>query len=277
MIKPRFLLFSVLAPLFGAISNWDIPAHSALTIIQCSGKIPNNTACLINASSFKIDIYRIDICEKNPFPDYRMTPDYSGAGCISLFNQKGKSWEVDSKNKIKIPNLDREKIKSGSFKYSAIILKNSFTSSGKYTSGERTWTTGGVDARTNKKILKIGEVNPVEFTTKLTNWRGKNNKNNDYCINNGGTYSRCEVKYNGYEVTSVGMGADLIESYGSSLKYMFYMNKLLSPINLKQESAGDFYLEIKNRLEVYGNGRTVTSISIAPFIFDVAYDGNKLN
>ena len=277
MMKHRLLVFSVLASLGSVFSNWDIPAHSALTIIKCSGKIPKNTACLINSSSFKIDIYRIDLCEENPFPDYRITPDYAGAGCISLFNQNGKLWKVDSKYKIKIPVFGRDNIKTGSYKYSAIILNNSFTSSGKYTSGERTWITGGVDNKNNKMILKSGEGKPVEFTTKLTNWRGKRNKNNDYCINNGGTFSRCEVEYNGYEITSIGLGSDFTEDYGSNLKYMFYMNKLLSPINLNQALEVDFYLKVKNQLEVYGNGRNVQSISIAPFVFDVDYDVSNKN
>ena len=278
-MKNRFLLISLFTTLCGIIPGWDLPAHSALTIIQCTGKIPKDTPCLINASSYKIDIYRVDLCQENPFPDYRITPDYQGAECISLFNRNGNLWKIDSKSdsKIKIPSFGRESMKLGSFKYAAIILKNGFTSSGEYTSGERTWITDGSDAKTNRTILKQGEAKPSEFTVKLTNWRGKKNKNNDYCVNNGGTFSRCEVKYNGYELTSIGLGPDFIENYGPNLNYMFYMNKLLSPINLNQDFVGDFYLKVKNRLEVYGNGRIVKSITLAPFIFDVSYDENNIN
>ena len=50
---------------------------------------------------------------------------------------------------------------------------------------------------------------------------------------------------------------------------MFHMNKLLSPIYLKENMDLDFYLIDNNSLEVYGNGETVKSISIAPFIFKV--------
>ena len=278
MIKNKYLLFSFLTCLGAIFSNFDVPAYSALTIIKCSGKIPNKTACLINSSSYKIDIYRIDLCEENPFPDYRSTPNYSGARCISLFNRNGKLWKINFKNnsKYSIPVFGRGNIKPSIYKYSTIILKNSFTSSGKYTSGDKTWITGGVDKITKKKILIKGGGIPVEFTTKLTNWRGNENKNNDYCINNGGTPSRCEVKYNGYEITAIGLDSDFIENYGENLNYVFYMNKLKSPMKFKNEIVGEFFINVKNQLEVYGSGGSVESISIAPFIFDVVYDENNI-
>ena len=92
------------------------------------------------------------------------------------------------------------------------------------------------------------------------------NINNDYCDNNGGTNSRCEINYNGRELTSIGLDRNFIESYGAKLAYMFYANKLLSPIKLKEGLDADYYLIDNNSLEVYGNGKSVDSISIAPFI-----------
>ena len=273
-MKNRFLFLSLLTFLGGIISNWNLTARSATTILKCTGQVPKNTACLIDSSSYKISIYRIDLCKENPFPAYRSTPDYLGAGCISLFNRSGKLWKVDFKDysKYKIPSYVRENIKQDTYNYSAIILKNSFKSSGKYTSGDKTWVTGGVDKNTKKKIVIMADKKPIEFTSKLTSWRGETNKNNDYCINQGGTFSRCEVKYNGHEITAIGLGSDFIESYGTGLKYMFYMNKLVSPLVLKEDLVGDFSLKVKNQLEVYGYGSTVQSISIAPFIFEVVFD-----
>ena len=274
MMRNHSSLISLLTILGIICNKGDQPVHSAATIIQCAGQIPNKTACLIEANSLKTNIYRIDLCKESPFPNYRSSADYSSAGCISLFNDNGKLYKGQFKkgNKYKLPEKGRDIIKTGSYNYLTIVFENRFTSSGKYTSGKRTWTTTRrVDKKSNKKFLNTNEEQPKEFTSKLSNWRGKLNKNNDYCDNNGGTYSRCEVNYNGYELTSIGLGKNFIESYGSDLSYMFYMNKLLSPINLKAGTDLDFYLIDNNGLEVYGNGDTVNSITIAPFIFEVTY------
>ena len=122
-----------------------------------------------------------------------------------------------------------------------------------------------------KKLI----VNKVLDQLQKKNTKSKNNKENDYCDNNGGTYSRCEIKYNGYQLTSIGLGSDFIESYGQKLPYMFYMNTLLSPIKLKEAMNIDFFLVDNNSLEVYGDGQTIKSISIAPFIFKVNFNKKK--
>ncbi len=279
MIRKHYLFISLLTLLGALSSKGDKPIHAAATIIKCAGQVPNKTACLIEASSLKTNIYRVDLCKESPFPNYRSTADYANAGCISLFNDNGKLYrgKFEKGNKYKLPAKGRDTIKSGTYNYLTIVFENSFKSSGKYTSGNRTWTTGGVDKKTNKKILNINKGGPLESTSKLANWRGKNNKKNDYCDNNGGTYSRCEINYNGYELTSIGLRSDFIESYGSNVSYMFYMNKLLSPIYLNEGMDLDFYLIDNNSLEVYGNGDNVKSITIAPFIFNVTYDDNKLS
>ena len=117
-----------------------------------------------------------------------------------------------------------------------MVLKNGFISSGKYTSGDTTWRTVGP----NSKALATSKGVPVEFMVKLSNWRGIDDRDNDYCDNNGGTSSRCESNYNGYKVTGIGLGADFIETYGTKVNYIFYMIKLSSPITLKEDSNGDF-------------------------------------
>ena len=266
--------------LFGVISiKGEQPVQSAATIIKCKGQIPNKTACLIKAKSIKINIYRVDLCKKNPFPNYRSSADYAGAGCITLFNDNGKLYRGNFKKgtKYKLPEEGRDIIKNGSYNYLTIVFENSFKSSGEYTSGQTTWKTGGFNKKYNQRILNINKGATIEYTSKLSNWRGKDNKDNDYCDNNGGTYSRCEVNYNGYELTSIGLGDNFIESYGKNLSYMFYMNKLLSPIYLKENMDVDFYLIDNNSLEVYGNGTTVQSITIAPFIFKITYLKKEIN
>ena len=273
-MRNRSLFISLLAILGVISSKGGEAAHSATTIIKCAGQIPNKTACLIEATSIKTNIYRVDLCKENPFPSYRSSADYSGAECISLFNDNGKLYRGKFKkgNQYKLPSKGRDRIKSGTYKYLTIVFENLFKSSGKYTSGERTWTTTGeVNKKNNQKILNINKGKAKEFTSKLSNWRGDLNIKNDYCDNNGGTYSRCEINYNGYELTGVGLGSNFIESYGSNLSYMFYMNKILSPIYLKEGMDLDFYLIDNNSLEVYGNGDTVESITIAPFIFKIIY------
>ena len=276
-MRNHFLLVSCFAFLGIFISEVGQPVYSAATIIKCKGQVPNKTACLINAKSIKTNIYRVDLCKKNPFPNYRSSPDYAGGGCITLFNDNGKLYRgnFNKGNKYKLPEEGREIIRPGSYNYLTIVFENSFKSSGKYTSGETTWTTGGFNKKYNQRILNTNKGQPIEYTSKLSNWRGKNNKDNDYCDNNGGTYSRCEIKYNGYQLTSIGLGSDFIESYGPKLPYMFYMNTLLSPINLKETMNIDFFLVDNNSLEVYGDGQTVQSISIAPLIFKLTFNEKK--
>ena len=278
-MRNRILFISLFA-ILGFSSNKGLqPVQAAATILKCAGQVPNKTACLIEAKSIKTNIYRVDLCKENPFPNYRSSADYAGAKCISLFNNNGKLYIGNFKkgNEYKLPTQGRDIIKSGKYQYLTIVFENKFKSAGKYTSGERTWTTGGINKKNNKKIINVNKGNPKEFTSKLSNWRGEINKKNDYCDNDGGTYSRCEIKYNGYQLTSIGLGSNFIESYGPKLPYMFYMNNLLSPINLKEATNIDFFLVDNNSLEVYGDGETVQSISLAPLIFKISFNEKKVS
>ena len=273
-MKIRSLLIPLLQ-IFGClVSLWNEPVHSAATIIKCTGQIPDKTSCFIEPTSYKIDTYRVDICQRNPFPDTRSSADYAGAACMTLFD--GKDYldrrEFARNSNYKITITASKNIKPGTYKYLAIVLKNGFKSSGKYTSGNTTWRTVGPDPNN----LEITKGDPVEFSVKLSNWRGIDNRDNDYCDNNGGTSSRCESKYNGYEVTGIALGNDFIETYGSKVSYMFHMVKMPLPITIKEDSQGDFIITNKKRLEVYGNGIEVQSISIAPFIFQLTFISNKV-
>ena len=245
------------------------PLYSSSTILNCTGQIPNKTACLIEANSFKVKVRRIDICQKNPFPSYRSTADYSGSKCINLFNEKitGQGYLEKSK-KFNIPkNLFIEK---GEYKYISIILENKFIVSGKYNAGNYFWATSKGGPKTiiqsNKDIS-----NPDEFTSKLNNWRGEKNLDNKYCENNGGTSSRCDVQYNGFRMTGIGLDPDFVETSGKKTKYMFFMSELSPPVNLNNDSKGFLKIDFKKYLEVYGNKLAVESISIAPFQFKARF------
>ena len=245
------------------------PVYSSTTILNCTGNIPKKTACIIKASSYDITIRRIDICQKDPFPNYRSTPDFYGSSCINLLNS-----EISSKN-----DFNREKkfyiskdlnIEKGRYKYIAIILKNKFIVSGKYKTDNYFWSTSKEGPR---KIMQ-SENNisiPEKFTKKLTNWRGEKNRNNKYCKNNGGTASRCDLQYNGFKMTGIGLDKNFIETSENKTRYMFFVSEISPIIDLTQNSKGYFSINWENNLEVFGNGSTVTSISIAPFQFKTKY------
>ena len=249
-------------------SLFSKPVFADNTILNCSGNIPKNTSCLIKASTYKINISRIDLCQTNPFPSFRSTADYIGSKCINLFDKKKtRQYDLTNNQKLNLPsNIPIE----GKYKYISMIFENKFSASGKYFAGNFFWKT----SRKGPKII-IKEKNNVgkayEFTTKLQNWRGKENINNKYCSNNGGTKSRCELKYNGFKLTGIGLGSDSIEQYGKGVKYMFYMSELSPEINLDKNSSGFIQLNYQKNLEVYGDGGSVRSISIAPFIIKATY------
>ena len=75
--------------------NFNKPVYSSARILNCNGAIPRRTACLIRANSFKATIRRIDVCQSNPFPNYRSSPDFSGSKCINLLNS-----ELSSQNDL---------------------------------------------------------------------------------------------------------------------------------------------------------------------------------
>tara|TARA_B100000401_G_scaffold436346_1_gene379650 strand:+ start:1163 stop:1984 length:822 start_codon:yes stop_codon:yes gene_type:complete len=249
--------------------NSNKPVYSSARILNCSGTIPRKTACLIRANSFKAKIRRIDVCQNNPFPNYRSMPDFSGSKCINLFNS-----ELSSQS-----DLDRDKkfylskdinIQKGGYKYISIILKNKFTVSGKYKADNYFWATSKEGP---KKIIqsKSNISIPNEFTTKLTNWRGEKDLDNKYCVNNGGTPSRCDLQYNGFNMTGIGLDSSLIETFGKKTKYIFFVSEISPVVNLNQNSEGYFSINLEKNLEVFGNGSAIQSISIAPFKFKTKY------
>ena len=267
---PRIKLLNlIIIYLIFFVLNENKPVYSSTTILNCNGNIPKKTACIIKASSYEVIIRRIDICQKDPFPNYRSKPDFDESSCINLLNG-----EISSKN-----DFNREKkfyiskdlnIEEGEYKYISVILRNKFIVSGKYKTDNYFWSTSKEGPY---KILQ-SENNvsiPNKFIRRLTNWRGEKNRDNKYCENNGGTPSRCNLQYNGFKMTGIGLDKDLIETYGKKTEYIFFISELSPIIDLNQNPKGYFSINWEKNLEVYGNGSTVTSISIAPFQFKTKY------
>ena len=275
MKSRSFLLFafSLGATVFSSLSQ---PALSGTTVSECTGEIPDETVCLIEPTSYKISTYRVDLCQTDPFPSTSTSADYSGAGCITLFNGNGTLYEGQLANNANftLPSTGRETMQPGTYNYLTLVINNNFTSSGKYTSGDTTWRTMG----DNEEDLSTTSGDPVEWSVSLTNWRGSADQDNDYCDNNGGTASRCEVNYNGYELVAVGLGNNFVETSGGDMSYLFYSAELANPITLKSNSDGYIDITVDVGLEVYGedsgDGLTVRTIALSPFIFQASYSSD---
>ena len=249
--------------------NSNKPAYSSIRILNCTGSIPQKTACIVKASSFKVKVKRIDICQKNPLPNYRSNPDFISSKCVNLLNNKVTGENLlNTIQKYEIPqNLT---IDDGNYRYISILFENKFIVSGAYSANNYFWTTsnkGPKDIIQSKNKMS----NPNEFTTNLKNWRGKENLANKYCKNNGGTASRCDLQYNGYEMSGIGLDSDFVETSGNNIKFLFFISELSPMVNLNQDSKGYIEINLKKNLEVFGDGSAVKSISIAPFEFQTRF------
>ena len=242
-------------------------AYPSATILKCSGDIPKGAPCLIKASSYKVKVSKIDICKNNPFPKLRSTPDYAGSYCLNLFDRKNNSKNINILNNL-IFNLPNNVYGSGEFKYISVLFRNEFTVSGKYKSGNNTWLT---NRKGPNKLTKSSNNNgsPKKFTERLTNWRGVQDRDNKYCDNNGGTYSRCDLNYNGNKLTAIGLDKDFVESFGNKVKYVFYNLELSPPLEINANEPVTIEINLQRNLEVFGNGQDVQSISTAPIIFRI--------
>jgi len=249
--------------------NSNKPVYSSIRILNCTGSVPQKTACIVKASSFKVKVKRIDICQKNPLPNYRGKPDFIRSKCINLLNNKVNADNLlDTNQKYEIPQI--LPIEDGNYRYISILFENKFIVSGTYSANNYFWTTsnkGPKDIIQSKSKIS----NPTEFTTKLKSWRGKENLDNKYCKNKGGTASRCDLQYNGYEMSGIGLDTDFVENSGNKIKFVFFISELSPMINLNQESKGYIEINLKKNLEVFGDGSAVKSISIAPFEFQTRF------
>ena len=273
VIQKKFLLRIILTYFIWSISSLRGQLY-ANTILNCLGDIPNKTSCLIKATSYKINVERIDICQNNPFPSNRKTPDYINSNCVNLYDIRKDSikFALKRNSKFELPNIDNVINKEGNYNFLSMIFRNQFTVSGEYTVGDKTFKTGSKGPR-NIIVGKKNSFKPQEIDEKLTNWRGIEDKDNKYC-ENGGTSSRCELNYNSFRLTAIGLNANFEETFGDQTKYLFYSSRFKSPIKIKKNTKGYFDISYQKNLEVYGNGKVIKSISTAPFLFKAAFYEN---
>ena len=265
----NLILISITGMQCGLIKS----AYPSINILRCTGKIPKNVACLITASSYEVIISRVDICQKNPFPDFRISPDLNNKKCIKLYEKNlFNNLDFTKYNKFELSELITKNKKEGIYRYLSIIFENKFKVSGEYFTGKLIYKTS---SKGPTKILVTENDNskPGKFSEKLTNWRSPKNTDNKYC-KRGGTNSRCDLNYNGSKLTAIGLDKNFVETYGNNTKFMFYSYELSNPINIDKESKGSIDIKLKKNLEVYGNGRIIKSISVAPILFDSIYRKN---
>ena len=124
-MKRNKLSYFFIAYLISFTSLRINPLYSSATILNCNSQVPKGPPCLIKASSYKVEIQKLDICSKNPFPDFRTTPDYAGSLCLSLFDKTNNSSKLNLTNdlKLKIPDntLDNREYRYISIIYLLLI------------------------------------------------------------------------------------------------------------------------------------------------------------
>ena len=68
-----------------------------------------------------------------------------------------------------------------------------------------------------------------------------------------------------------------MENYGNNTKYMFFLSELSPRFILSNDASKYLELKYQKKLEVYGDGKSVKSISIAPFIFETKLKNKSLS
>ncbi len=261
---------SFLGPLSGVVQAYP------KTVAACTSMPTDlNTPCLIEPESYEVSIYRVELCQNDPFPSTSNQADFAAGKCITLFNGGANAHKGDLANEgsYNLPSTGAENITSGTYNHISMILKNEFSSSGSYTFGGTTWKTNGevdeepfVTTDENVSPIKQNEV----FLTSDYGWRGDDDSDNDYCLN-GATAARCDASYNGYEVTGIGVDATYQSSYGSGLEYIYYRAELQTPVTLLANASGFIDVTVDNSYELFADGTTVRGMFIAPFIFQAEF------
>ena len=121
-MKLSKILYFLIAYLTSFTSFQLKPVYSSATILNCNSKIPKGVPCLIKASSYNVEIEKVDICPKNPFPDFRTTPDYAGSLCLNLYDKKIDSGKLNLRNNSKL-ELPEKTASNREYKYISIIFK----------------------------------------------------------------------------------------------------------------------------------------------------------
>ncbi len=243
------------------------------TVSLCTGSIPSGEdTCLVDPTSYELDIYRVYICTSDPFPASSTEANLSS--CMALFINDSSPYTGQlANNTFTLPSTGMEEKINGSYTHTAVVFKNVFTGAGTYTSGGNTYRTvnnsGGGNVTTD-----AGDPEKVNET--ITNWRGESGSSaNPYC-KDGATVSRCEADFNGYKVTGIITDSSLNAVSGGSASRLFYLAELTSPFTLTDSSSGSIEITVDNNYEVSGNdaGTVVEAMTIAPFVFQPTFVSN---
>lgn len=246
-----------------------LPSNAAITVNDCSGSIPNGK-CLSPATSYKVRIHQVNICPKDPIPSGSSSPDFSD--CITLFKASGSPYtgDVASGKSFSLPKEGMDKVaNAGTYTHISLVFGNVISSSGTYSSGGTTWRT----LNTSSAPWVSTSAGAAELNDQVgSNWRGSGDNDNSYCENNGGTQSRCELNYNGTQITAVFADSNLNATSGSSVSRAIYVAELSNSIKITGSSKGSFRVACDADLEVVGDGVQVTDMFGNPFIFSASFE-----
>ena len=103
------------------------------TVAACTGSIPSGEdTCLIDPTSYELDIYRVYICTNDPFPAAATNANLDV--CMALFNDNSNPYTGQlANNTFTLPSTGMDEIVNGSYTHVAVVFENVFTGSGTYT------------------------------------------------------------------------------------------------------------------------------------------------
>jgi len=268
LIGTNFIIFYSLAFTSVLLGLYQKKAMAfPVNIPPCTGSIPVDDSCLVNPTSYEVDIYKVLICQNDPFPSNANKANLSS--CMKLFESNNPYTGQLAQNQFTLPSTGRDQIKEGQYSYVAVVFSNVLTGAGSYTSGGKTYRTTGNGS------ITTDPGDPVKHGETFTGWRGEFDDDNDYC-RNGATQSRCETDFNNYQVTGIITDSSLNSVSGNSASRLFYLAELTSPFTLSKSSSGSIEINVDNAYELNGSfdGSSVDSMAIAPFVFQPTFVNN---
>jgi len=259
------LTITLTASLLGITGSLWSPSE-AVTINSCIPDVVPNGTCLSDATSYRFAIYSIRLCRDNPFPTGTAAPDFTRAGCGTVFESSTPfEGNLSDGTALIFPSENRN-ISDGTYQYITIVARNFASYSGSFRAGATTWRTKGSITGDSNVVTTAGS--PIEQTDTGTSWTGGDgNGGNPYCTNGGGTPSRCELSYNGNISSGVFTNSALSATSGAGVTRIVFTQNLSSPVTV--QAGRENTIRVLAKTEVTGNGIAVTTIFGAPFTFNV--------
>jgi len=224
--KKSALLFSgfALSTFLVNLHQSDLKSYPN-TVEECSGSIPSGeNKCLVNPTSFRLDIHGVYICRSDPFPASSIKANLNS--CMTLYETNDDPFPAEfANNTFTLPPTGMGQKVNGYYSHVAVIFTNKFIGSGKYTANGTTWRT--IEETEEGVRVTSSQGEPEKNIDPVTQWRDENDADgNPYC-KDGGTLSRCEADYNGYKVTGIITDSELNATYHNSASRLFYLANFL--------------------------------------------------